>query len=213
MSRARTLAGLALALVCLLVVSCGADALSAAKAAPTIVRKVLDNGLTVIVKPEQGSGLVAIVAIVKAGAAQETIQTGGIGNFVAQLLLASTRISSAEDVAAVADEVGGNISAQWHSDFTEIRTVTTSATFTRAMRLIGECLTEANFEPQWVEKVRADLLREYDAKTDQVFEDSYSTLRELLYEDNGYRRPTLGFRRTLTVATPDCLILTCTLVL
>ncbi len=53
-----------------------------------IVKKVLDNGLTVIVKPEKGSGLVAIVAIVKVGAGQESIQTAGVGNFVSRLLLA-----------------------------------------------------------------------------------------------------------------------------
>ncbi|MGC8862738.1 MAG: insulinase family protein, partial [Armatimonadota bacterium] len=125
----------------------------------TPIKKVLDNGLTVIVKPEKGSGLVAIVAAVRAGVAQESIQNAGIGNFVAQLLLAGTRMSSAEEVAAVADEVGGNIAAYWRQDLTEIRAITTSAMFNRAMSLIGECLTDADFEGKWVEQVRADLLK------------------------------------------------------
>ncbi len=175
-----------------------------APAAPmAIVKKVLDNGLTVLVKPEPGRGLVAIEAIVKVGAHQETIQNAGIGNFVSHLILASTRQSSADEIAAVADEVGGNLESQWHEDFTEVRAVTTSAMFNRATRLIGECLTDANFERQWVDRVRADLLKQIDKDTDNVFDKSYVKLRELLYEDNGYRRPMLGFRRTILLATPQ----------
>lgn len=170
---------------------------------PSVVKKVLDNGLTVIVKPEPGSGLVAISAMVKAGAAQESIQDAGIGNFVAQLLLASTRSRSADDVAEVADSVGGNIVAQWYPDFTTIKMVTTSQNFRRAMSLIGECLTDANFEDKWIEQTRADLKKSINIQSDDIFENAYSQMKELLYEDNGYRRPPLGNERTINIATKD----------
>ncbi len=173
---------------------------------PTIVKRTLENGLTVIVKPERNTGLVAIVAAVRVGAAQESFQIAGIGNFVAQLLLAGTRLSSAEEVAALADEVGGNISVQWHPDFTEIRAVTTSALFNRAMNLIGEVLTEANFESKWVEQVRTDLLRRINEQESNPFEKAYNELRTLLYQDSGYKRRTIGSERTIRLATPEDLM-------
>lgn len=173
---------------------------------PPIVKKTLENGLTVIVKPERGSGLVAIVAAVRVGAAQESFQIAGIGNFVAQLLLAGTRLSSAEEVAAIADEVGGNIGVQWHPDFTEIRAVTTSAMFNRAMNLIGEALTEANFESKWAEQVRADLLRRVKEQESNPFEKAYDELRTLLYQDSGYKRRAIGSERTIRLATPEDLM-------
>lgn len=183
-----------------LIVSCGS--LNAAQDSQ-IQKKVLDNGLTVVVKTEPGSGLVAVVAMVRAGSAQETNQTAGIGIFVAQLLLASTRQSSAEDVASIADQVGGNIAAEWHPDFTEIRMVTTTAGFSKAIRLIGECLTEANFEDKWVSDVRRELMKNLNADGDDIFQNAYNQLRELLYSDNGYKRPDLGFERTITLAKPQ----------
>lgn len=189
-----------MAAAALVALSC---ALPARGQSPEVVRKVLDNGLRLIVKPEKGSGLVAVVAAIGAGASQEGIQNAGIGNFVANLVLASTRLSSAEDVAAIADEVGGNIGSQWHPDFTEIRAITTSDRFNQAMSLIGECLTEANFEHKWVEQVRAELLRKLKTGSDDVFERAYTNLRELLYEDNGYRRPPPGFERTIRNATAE----------
>jgi len=186
----------AVAIVALVIALAGS-----AVAVPTpVTRRVLENGLTVLVKPEPGTGLVAIVALVKAGAAQESAQTAGIGNFVAQLLLAGTRLSSADDVAAVADEVGGNIGAQWHLDATEIRAVTTSASFNKAMSLIGECLTESNFEDAHVDVVRVELLKQIRAGVGDTFESAYDELRSLLYEDNGYRRPSPGVERVAALA-------------
>lgn len=176
---------------------------AAATARPDITKKVLDNGLTVLVKPEPGSGLVSIVAMVKVGASQETIGNAGIGNFVAQLILASTRTRSAEDVAMVADQVGGNLSSQWHPDFTEVRAITTSTRFDTAMRLIGECLTEANFEEKWVEQIRGQLFKQLRAESDDIFNNAYAELRGLLYEDSGYKRPSIGFERTILRATPE----------
>jgi predicted Zn-dependent peptidase len=171
-------------------------------AAPQIAKQVLDNGVTVLVKPEPGSGLVSIVALVRAGAAQEGRQNAGIGNFVTNLILASTRLSSAEEVATIADEVGGNIGAQWSPDFSEIRAVTTSAMFNEAMTLVGECLTEANFEPKWVEQVREKLLRDLDSGVSSPFDKAYDDMRDLLYEDSGYGRPRMGYDRTIRQSTP-----------
>lgn len=166
-----------------------------------ITKNVLENGVTVVVKPEKGSGLIAIDVMIRAGAAQESIQNAGIGNFVAQLVLASTRLSSAEEVAAVADEVGGSIGAQWQRDYTEIRAITTTSMFNKSMTLIGECLTQASFEDKWVEQVREKLLRSLRTDSDDIFENAYTDLRSLLYEDNGYRRQNLGIERTIKLAT------------
>ena len=44
---------------------------------PVITKHVLDDGLTAIIKPEPGSGLVAVVAMVKVGANQEQIRVPG----------------------------------------------------------------------------------------------------------------------------------------
>jgi zinc protease len=175
----------------------------AAPAKQQVVKKVLDNGLTVIVKPEEGSGLVAIAATVRVGVGQESIQTAGLGNFVSRLLLASTRAKSAEQVASIADEVGGNIGTEYERDMTSVRTVTTSVGFDRAMNLIGECLTEANFESKWVEQQRKDLLASIKTGSDDLFDKAYSDLQQLLYEDNGYRRPKGVSERAISLATPQ----------
>ena len=54
-----------------------------------------------------------------------------------------------------------------------------------------------------MEKVRGDLLRRAGASNDDLFDTSYSTLRGLLYQDNGYHRPDSGSMRTFRLATAN----------
>lgn len=166
-----------------------------------IQKRTLENGLRIVVKEEPGSGLVAIAALVRTGAAQETIQTAGIGNFVSQLLLASTLNSRAEDIANVAQAVGGNVDSQWSMDFSTVRAVTTAPMFNKAFSLVSECLTQSSFEADYVERVRANILSGLSATQTDIAERSYNQTRSLLYEDNGYKRPALGFERVIRKAT------------
>ncbi|MFQ3549402.1 MAG: pitrilysin family protein [Armatimonadota bacterium] len=166
-----------------------------------IYKDKLDNEVTLITKPEHGTGLVAIIAAVKVGSSNESFQTAGIGNFVAQLLLAGTALSSAEEVALIAESVGGNIIAQSHFDFTEIRIVTTSEMFNKSMKLIGESLTQLVFEHKWVEQTRNNLKSKFLAQDSNYYEIAYQQLRELLYEDNSYRRTPLGSERVIANTT------------
>ncbi|MBQ7524844.1 MAG: insulinase family protein [Abditibacteriota bacterium] len=165
-------------------------------------RDTLDSGLTVLTTSEPGSGLVAAVLFVKDGCANESLQFAGIGNFVANLILASTRNKSAEQVAAVADSVGGNMSVSRNADYTELRVITTSQQFGTALSLMGEAVTEANFESEWVESVRKSLLSQAAAENDNVFVNAYEQLLTMIYDDSPYRRTATDTLRTIKTAKP-----------
>lgn len=164
---------------------------------------VLDNGLTVLVRQEEGSKLVAISSMIKAGTSEESIMNAGIGNYVAQLMLASTVVSSADKIATIADSVGGNIDSQWHQDYTEIKAITTASTFNETISLLAECLMQADFDKAWVDRTKVDILKQFTNGNVSPFDKAYSKLRELLYQDNGYRRPPYGLERVIRMITPE----------
>jgi len=184
-------------------------AASAQTASPTptqfdsIKKVVLDNGLTILVRSEPGSRLVAVSAMVRAGTSEETIMNAGTGYYVSQLLLASTVVSSADKVATIADSVGGNLSSQWNSDYTELKAVTTSTMFNETISLMAECLMQADFDKSWVERTRSDLIRQMLDDTAPPFEKTYMKLKELLYQDNGYRRLPYGLERVIRTVSPE----------
>jgi len=166
-----------------------------------VVSKTLSNGLRVLVKPERGTGLVSVVVLIGAGAAQETNQTAGLGNLVANMLFYGTASTSAAEVATIANEVGGSIDASWHQDYTRMRVIITAPHFGRAVSLLGELLSEATFDERNLEATRSKLLARTGTKPDSTYDQVVDAVRELLYEDNGYRRPAAGHERVLRSAT------------
>lgn len=205
MSAIRPVLCLALLVLHFPFLACRSAAAPAASPA-SFSRTVLPNGLTVIVKPEESAGIVAIEVFIKAGASVERESTAGIGNLVAHTLLASTRNKRAETVAAVADEVGGNLQTEWHPDYTEIKAITTTSEFDRAMSLLGDILNNANFEAQWVERARLEILSGMATGGDDIFEAAYDETRQKLYRDNPYHRPPMGYARVIKSLTPDNLL-------
>jgi zinc protease len=187
---------IALALACTI-----ALATSVFGAAP--VKKVLPDGLTVIVKPEPGSGIVAIEAFVKVGVLQEKDRNSGIGNLVARSLLTSTLSMSAGRLAWCMDEAGGNFETQWWPDATEIRVTATAAEFDEAMRIIGEVLTSASFEPNWVEQAKSSLRAQKASDDDDVRQFAYDRLRALLNSESAYGRPACGSEDFVKSSTPQ----------
>lgn len=169
----------------------------------TFTKKTFPNGLTVIVKPEPGTGIVATDVFIKAGAEQEREYNAGIGGLVARTLLASTRNKRAETVAAVVDSVGGNFLTEWTPDYTEIKAITTVSGFDDAISLLGDILNNAKFEEKWVEHARQEILTEISRDSDSVFETTYQQVRQKLYRDNPYRRPPWGYAKAVRDATAD----------
>src|SRR5262249_17371349 len=59
----------------------------AAAPAPSVVKRVLPNGLTVIVRSDEGVGVVAASLQTRAGSLFETAETAGITNFLHRVMV------------------------------------------------------------------------------------------------------------------------------
>ncbi|MDO8587883.1 MAG: pitrilysin family protein [Armatimonadota bacterium] len=179
---------------------------AAPAAAPPISKTVLSNGLVAIVKPEPGTGLIAIEAFVKAGAPQERDTQVGIGNLVARALLSSTRSRSQERLAAAFDEVGGAFQTDWSPDVTDVSAITTKQGFDDAMNIIADVLLNAEFDPTVVQRTQRAELADIKRSADDVAGSAYTQLLEALYKDNPYRRPKSGYASSVGRLTRDDLL-------
>lgn len=167
------------------------------------VKTTLPNGLRIICKPEADTPLVAIDVFVRAGAPQETAVNAGIGSFVAHTLLASTTSSSPEIMTREINALGGNVSATWRSDWTQIAALTVKDKFQDAIFLLANSLKDADFDAAAVEDARLQILSELDSRDADLFQTAYGNLQKTLYADTSYARPvggTAGTIRRLTRA-------------
>ncbi len=161
------------------------------------VKTTLPNGLRIICKPETDTPLVAIDVFVRAGAPQETTANAGIGSFVAHTLFASTPSSTPEIMTREINALGGNVSAAWHPDWTQIAALTVKDKFPDAIFLLANSLKNADFDAATVEDSRQQILSELDTRDADLFQTAYGNLEKTLYAGTSYARPVGGTANTV----------------
>lgn len=164
---------------------------------PAPLDTVLPCGIRVIAQQEPSTQLVAINVFIRVGAAQETADDAGIGNFVASTLLAGTSNQDQETMSEQIGMLGGNVTAIWQPDMTQVKTLTLASQFDDASYLVSDVLKNANFTDAAVENARHDLLSNMQNQSDDLFQEAYDNLRTAAYDGTPYARPTLGSPDTI----------------
>jgi zinc protease len=179
----------------------GIPSVAAADSENAPIKTTLPNGLRIICKQETSTPLIAIDVFVRAGAPQETASTAGIGSFVAQALFDSTTTNTPETMTSAINALGGNISAAWHPDWTQISALTVRDKYTDAIFLLADTLQNADFDPSAVEDTRQQILAELDSRDADQFQTAYGNLEKSLYNGTSYARPEGGTADTISRLT------------
>jgi len=170
------------------------------------VKTTLPNGLRIICKQEASTPLIAIDVFVRAGATQETAVNSGIGSFTAQALFDSTTSNTPESMTAAINALGGNVSAAWHPDWTQISALTVRDRYKDAISLLSDALENADFDPAAVEDTRRQILSALDNRDADQFQTAYGSLEHSLYAGTSYARPEGGTPDTISRLTRDDLL-------
>ena len=118
---------------------------------PTVIPKPLStglpNGIRIVVVPRPGTGLVTVLAAVKAGAADDPPEQAGLADFTAAMLLRGAGTKSATQVAESIERLGGSItsSAAWDSSTVGITVMSSHAA--EAMSVLSDVLQRPTFDP------------------------------------------------------------------
>ncbi len=135
-------------------------ALPGASAPP--VKKVLNNGLTVLVSPEPGSGRVSAVLMVRAGDVDDPPGVPGANRLLASLLVNSAAHRGPDRFAVFA--VDGSVWSAAETDVTTYSAVTTPDQMDTALRLLNVVLEP----PPWnTGDVARAVRREADSDADE----------------------------------------------
>jgi predicted Zn-dependent peptidase len=169
--------------------------------APVIT--TLPDGLRIICRQEPSSNLVAITVFVQAGSAEENLQDAGIGSMVADSILGGTSNQDTDTMTMSIGEVGGNVTAIWEPDETQLRALVLPSQFGEAAYLLSDVVKNADFPASSVQNARDDLLSRIQQRSDDVFDSTDDQLRGTLYAGTAYALPQIGTPQTikrLTVA-------------
>ena len=170
---------------------------SAAAAPGAVSRRVLANGLTILVRERGDAPVVAVSLQVRGGSHFETTETAGVTNFLQRVLLRGTTKRSAVELAEAAEDLGGRLEAAGEGESAEVRGEALARHWEALLELVAEVVRAPAFAPQEVEKERRLLLSQLRARADNPFPASLDALTRELYGSHPYAWPSLGTRQSL----------------
>ncbi|MDI6772390.1 MAG: pitrilysin family protein [bacterium] len=198
---------LAAAMLVSLLASCGPTAGAAVISRPAgASRHLLENGLTVIVKPNPASDLVVVEALVRAGSRLEESAQSGVTFFVRSMLVRGTHRRSADQIAQTIEGIGGLLGGGTGADFTSLYTVTPGRQLELGMELVADLLTNARFDHRDVETQRGVSLSRIRQNSDQPLQRAVDLLGAALYPLHPYAQPIMGTPETVGALTREQLV-------
>ncbi|HXG04055.1 MAG TPA: pitrilysin family protein [Candidatus Binatia bacterium] len=179
---------------------------AAADTAPAITRRVLDNGLRVLVREAPAAGVVAISFQVRGGSGDETAETAGLTHFLHRAMLRGTARHTAVGLMEAAEALGGALDTSADADVAEIRATALARHWEAALGLVAEVALTPRLADDEIERERRLLLGQIQSRLDNPFPFALDTLLADLYGGHPYGLPSLGRPQSIERATREALL-------
>ena len=171
------------------------------------LKRVFNNGLTVLVSEMPSSPVVSVYALVKTGAATEGKFLGtGISHFLEHMLFKGTHGHSVGQLAARIQAVGGEINAATSMDYTIYTITVPYDAFDVALEILSDMLMNATMNEEEIERERKVIFGEMRMRRDSPDRKLSEMVFQNVYLRHPYRHPIIGYESLLADVTRQDLI-------
>lgn len=157
-----------------------------------VARRVLGNGMTVLVREDPGVGVVTASLQVRAGSLFESEPTAGITNFMQRMLVRGTDKRSALALVEAAEDLGGSLEASGEVEAAELRAASIARHWEPLLGLLAEVVLQPSFPAAELERERRLLLGQLQTRADNPFQRAFDTAVRDVYGAHPYAWPALG---------------------
>ncbi len=172
-----------------------------------VERTVLPNGLTLLVRQQPDTGVVAINTWVKAGYFHEPDEVAGMAHLFEHMFFkGSKNFPGAEDIAQELSRVGGQTNAGTIYDSTNYYFVLPSEGFDRGVSIQADAVMNPLFDPAELKKEAEVVIEESNRKLDNPGPVSMERMFATAFEKHRMRRWRIGSNEVLRSIDRDDLI-------
>jgi len=164
-------------------------------------KEVLPNGITLILKEDHATPVVAAATLARGGQWIEPEGLAGVSNMASILLRRGAGTMSARDISERAQGIGMRLSSAGDADFATVTWQAPSANWEKAWEIYRAVLTQPTFPAAEIAKVREDLIQQAKSLGDRPFEYTNFKYAQVLYKNSPYRRPIAGDEASLAKIT------------
>ena len=172
-------------------------AASAHGATPAVVRHVLPGGLTVLVRSDTGTGVVAASLQVRAGSLFESAESAGINNFLHRVMVRGTQRHGAQQLTDAIEDLGGSLDASGDVEYGEVRGTALARPWAELLALMAEVALRPTLPSDEIERERRLIQSALHSRGETPFQRAFDAVLEDLYAPHPYAWPSLGRRESL----------------
>jgi zinc protease len=164
---------------------------------PPVIRQVLGNGLTVLVRPDASVGVAAASLQVRAGSLFETPETAGITNFLHRVMVRGTKRHGALQLTEAVEDLGGSLDASGDVEYGEVRGAVLARNWEPLLKLIAEVSRQPTLPAEEVERERRLIQSALQTRGDTPFQRAFDSVIQDLYGAHPYAWPSVGRRESI----------------
>jgi len=162
-----------------------------------VTQSKLSNGLTVLVRENPTSAVVAVALAVKMGTRWETPEMAGISNFLQLMVVRGTASRSGTQIVEDAERLGGRIDARGDQDWSAIEAAALARHWIPLLELVADVSLHPSIAEGVVEGVKQFLIRQVRNRGDQPYPVALDTLMQSLFGPHPYSWHPLGRKESL----------------
>ncbi|MDD3435700.1 MAG: pitrilysin family protein [Candidatus Gastranaerophilales bacterium] len=165
------------------------------KEIPSTKKYELDNGVTLLVSPNDLNDIIAMSIYVKGGEFSEKIP--GTADIMSSTMLKGTKTYSAVELAKILEENGIKISPSASADDFSIDVLTTKSQLSKTFEILDEVINRVSFDEYEIEKVKTAKLKMIEKSRDVPINLALEEYKNLIFENSVYSYGSKIFEKTL----------------
>ena len=174
-----------------------ARAASAAPDSDRVIRHVFPSGLKLLILRDSSVPVVALRATWVGGLRYEDDRSNGISNMLAALLVRGTKTRSAEQIMNEVEGMAGALSGYSGRNSLGLQAEFLSRYFERGFDLVADCILNASFSEDELEKERRIVLDDIRAQEDNLGQVAFKLFHSAMWQKHPYRLDPMGTPQTV----------------
>jgi len=165
---------------------------------PKIFKKVLDNGLTVLVKPTENVTNVAIQVWYNVGSKHEQTDEKGLAHLLEHTIFKGTKqMLSESDINAVTHKLSGYCNAMTNYDYTKYIFELPERHWSEALPILADCMSNCSLKQDLLNSEFKAVIQELKMYRDNYPRSLILEMISTIFGDHPYHYPVIGFKQDI----------------
>jgi zinc protease len=170
-----------------------------------IFKKVLLNGLTILVRPVGTIPKVSTQLWYHVGSKDEQTGEKGLAHLIEHMIFKGTKKFSESDLNVISEKLSGYANAFTSHDATGYVFDFPTQHWQEALSIYADCMENARFDEQMLNSEMKAVIQELKMYKDDYFNDLIEKMLQAMFADHPYHYPIIGFKQDLWTLKRDTL--------